>query len=126
MLLADLVATSVAVAATRSRKAKVAALAETLARVEASGRTGLAGRKVLADKVSALAPEFALLDLDLRGLATECEVGDLDLIDRGGALREAADALLAESDDQSRSAEDREIAAAALARLYGYAQERSA
>ena len=34
MLLAELVATSVAVAATRSRKAKVAALAETLARVE--------------------------------------------------------------------------------------------
>ena len=34
MLLADLVATSAAVAATRSRKAKVAALAETLGRVE--------------------------------------------------------------------------------------------
>jgi DNA ligase-1 len=34
MLLAELVATSVSVAATRSRKAKVAALAETLARVE--------------------------------------------------------------------------------------------
>ena len=34
MLLAELVATSAAVAATRSRKAKVAALAETLARVE--------------------------------------------------------------------------------------------
>ena len=34
MLLAELVATSVAVAATRSRKAKVAALAEALARVE--------------------------------------------------------------------------------------------
>ena len=34
MLLADLVATSASVAATRSRKAKVAALAETLARVE--------------------------------------------------------------------------------------------
>ena len=34
MLLAELVATSTSVAATRSRKAKVAALAETLARVE--------------------------------------------------------------------------------------------
>lgn len=38
MLLADLVATSAAVAATRSRKAKVAALAETLARVEPAER----------------------------------------------------------------------------------------
>lgn len=98
----------------------------TLARVEVSGRTGLAGRKELTDRIDRLAPEFALLDLDLRGLATECEIDDLDLIDRGGALREAADALLAESDDESRSAEVRTIAAAALTRLYGYAQERSA
>ena len=48
---------------------------------------------------------------------------DLDLIDRAGALRHAADALLADTTDPQRSQADRDISAAALSRLYSFAQE---
>lgn len=95
---------------------------QTLARVVASGRTGLAGRTSLAHAVNEAAPEFAYLELDEGELATDFEVDDLDRIDRGGALREAANALLAESGDFTRSETDREIAEEALVRLYAYAQ----
>lgn len=95
---------------------------QTLVRVMARGRSHLAGRAALTRAMENSAPDFAFLELDDTGLATECEVDDLDQIDRAGALREAANALLAEAEDESRSAADREIARAALARLYSYAQ----
>lgn len=98
---------------------------QTLAQVVASGRTGLAARTALAAEVVRSAPDFAWLGLDETGLSTECEVEDLDRIGRAGALREAADALLAESGDAGRSATDRSIATAALARLYSYAEQVS-
>ncbi|MDQ0346033.1 metallophosphoesterase family protein [Ancylobacter vacuolatus] len=95
---------------------------QTLARLIATGRTHLAGHAALAGAVTEAAPDFALLELVEAGLATACAPDDLDLIDRAGALREAADALLAEAGDASRSAAEREVARAALARLYSYAQ----
>lgn len=95
---------------------------QTLARVVATGRSRLAGRAALTAAVEAAAPDFAFLHLDDSGLATECEVEDLDAIDRGGALREAAEALLAEAGDETRPAAEREIARAALARLYFHAR----
>lgn len=95
---------------------------QTLARVIATGRSRLAQREALSRDIESAAPDFAWLELDESGLAIECEVGDLDAIDRGGALREAAEALLAEARDQNRSAAERDIASAALARLYSYAQ----
>ncbi|WP_230628498.1 metallophosphoesterase family protein [Sphingomonas sp. Leaf37] len=98
---------------------------QTLAKVVASGRTGLAARMALESAIARAAPDFAWLDLDMFGLATECAVEDLDQIDRAGALREAADALLVDSTDASKPAADRAVAAAALARLYGYAQQVS-
>ena len=96
---------------------------QTLAKVNASGRAGLAARTALTAEIECATPDFAWLELDETGLATECEVEDLDRIDRAGALREAADALLAESRDPSRAATERTIATAALTRLYGYAQD---
>ena len=96
---------------------------QTLLRIAATGRLRLAARtalKVAADKV---APEFAWLELDEHDLATECESEDLDLIDRGGALREAADLLLAESQDDARSNAERAVARAALVRLFSYAEK---
>ncbi|MDB5379387.1 MAG: exonuclease SbcD [Rubritepida sp.] len=96
---------------------------QTLARVVATGRSRLAGRTALAAAAGHAAPDFAWLDLDDAGLATECEVEDLDRIDQAGALREAANALLAEARDVSLSAADRDVAWKALARLYSYAQE---
>lgn len=88
----------------------------------AGGRVRLESRTALASAVDNARPDFAYLDFDDRNLATECEAGDLDAIDRAGALREAAEALLAEAEDDTRSAPEREIAQAALARLYAYAR----
>ncbi|MFC7397956.1 exonuclease SbcCD subunit D [Chelatococcus sp. GCM10030263] len=95
---------------------------QTLARVVATGRSRLPKRTALAGAIESAAPDFAFLELDDASLATECEADDLDMIDRAGALREAANVLLAEARDESRSAADRDIARAALARLYSYAQ----
>ena len=95
---------------------------QTLARVIATGRSRLALRAMLTRDIEIAAPDFAWLELDDSSLVTECEVDDLDAIDRGGALREAANALLTEARDESRSAAERDIANAALARLYSYAQ----
>jgi len=94
-----------------------------LARIVTEGRTGLAPRSALTVAVEAAAPDFAWLRLDDAKLATDCAVEDLDLIDQAGALRVAANALLAESTDAGRSAEDRAVAMAALSRLYGYTQQ---
>jgi DNA repair exonuclease SbcCD nuclease subunit len=93
-----------------------------LTRVMATGRSRLAWRAALVQAIAHAAPDFAFLELDEAGLATECEGTDLDQIDRAGALREAADALLAEAGSESHSAAEREIARAALARLFSYAQ----
>lgn len=93
-----------------------------LVRLVAGGRARLKDRTALASAVESARPDFAYLEFDDGALATECEAGDLDAIDRAGALREAADALLAEAGDAARSAEEREIARAALGRLYAYAQ----
>ncbi|MCA0317688.1 MAG: DNA repair exonuclease [Proteobacteria bacterium] len=95
---------------------------QTLLRVAATGRTTIAARTALEAAIADVAPEFALLDLVSEGLATEIESDDLDLIDRAGALRQAAEALRAESLDAARSAAEREVARAALVRLFSYAQ----
>lgn len=93
-----------------------------LIRVAATGRTRLEGRTALSAAIAQARPDFALLELDDAALSTECEAADLDDIDRAGALREAAEALLAEAGDTARAAEEREIAQAALARLHQFAR----
>jgi DNA repair exonuclease SbcCD nuclease subunit len=95
---------------------------QTLARVVASGRSRLAGRTALAAALEQVSPDFAFLELDDSALSTECEAQDLDLIDRAGALREAANALLVEADDERLSIADREIARAALTRLFSFSE----
>jgi len=95
---------------------------QTLARVVATGRARLALRASLTQDIENASPDFALLELDDDGLVTDCQVDDLDAIEQGGALRETADALLAEAHDERLSAQARDIAEAALARLYSYSQ----
>jgi DNA repair exonuclease SbcCD nuclease subunit len=95
---------------------------QTLLRIEAAGRVRMSGRAALAAAVEQAAPDFAHLELDATDLATDCESTDLDLIDRAGALRDAADALLAESTDVTRSARERDIAREALVRLFTYGE----
>lgn len=93
-----------------------------LIRVLATGHSRLAARAELVAAIDRVVPDFAFLELDQTGLATECEVEDLDQIDRSGALREAANALLVEATDERRASSEREIARAALVRLYSYTQ----
>ena len=89
-----------------------------LLRVCARGWVRPGQARALEEVVTELAPDFALLELDDTALQTEYRPADLDEIASSGALRMAAEALLAEARDAD--AEDtRATAAAALARLHG-------
>lgn len=96
---------------------------DVMLRVAASGWAGLPEQAALRAAAARLGPEFASFDLRTEALGTTYEAADLDEIDRGGALRMAADALRAESEDAAASAADRDIAAAALSRLYAYVKD---
>lgn len=95
---------------------------DTLVRLQLSGHARIAIRTALAARIEAVAPQFAHFVTDDAALLTECEQSDLEQIDHGGALRLAAEALLSEADDAALSAEDRDIARAALMRLFTYAE----
>lgn len=96
---------------------------QTLLRLSLSGHARIATRTALAAMTEALAPEFAHFEVDDAALLTACEASDLERIDHAGALRVAAEALLAEGDDATRSVEDRGVAQAALMRLFTYCAE---
>ena len=97
-----------------------AARRQTLLRVIASGRLRPAARMALEAEIATVAPEFAELQLDATTLVADCEDTDLDAIDRAGALRQAAELLLAESRDENRPEAERETAGEALVRLFSY------
>jgi DNA repair exonuclease SbcCD nuclease subunit len=97
-----------------------------LAQLVIRGHSRLAQIEALNATVEAITPDFAYLEQDRRELSTVYDVTDLDEIDRGGALREAAHALLLKAQDDTLSATDRETASAALSRLYSYAQKVAA
>lgn len=97
-----------------------AARRQTLLRIDATGRTRPAAHAALKAAIDAVAPEFAFMQFEAQPLVTECESDDLDRIDRAGALRQAADALFAESRDPARPEADLEASRNALARLFSY------
>lgn len=116
------------------RQDAAAALAEVLAtdnrrdrlvRVTATGWAALPDRVDLKQAAERLGSEFAHFELRTGALGTHYQVADLDAIDRGGALRLAADALKAEVDDGALAQQDRQVAADALARLYAYMQHEA-
>ena len=96
---------------------------DTLLRIRATGWTGLPEQADLARAAEEVGPDFAHFELLTRHLGTHYDRADLDGIDRGGALRHAAESLLADAEDKSRDATERQIAGDALARLYAYARE---
>lgn len=96
---------------------------DTLLRVRATGWSGLDEQADMIRAGERLAPEFAHFELLTDRLGVHCEANDLDAIDRAGALRLAAERLLDDVDDAALTAEEREVAAAALARLYSYVRE---
>lgn len=97
-----------------------------LVNLSISGRARLEARTEVEKTLEKLRPDFAYLRVNDTDLVTEVETGDLDAIDRAGALREAADLLLAESENPALAGTDRAIARDALARLYSYSQAVSA
>lgn len=94
-----------------------------LVRLRVTGRLTLAERAALESDLAARAPDFGWFAADLSALAVGALPHDLDEIDRAGALRQAAEALLAEVGDGALAKADRDMAAAALARLYALTQE---
>lgn len=94
-----------------------------LVRLTVTGRLPLADRAALEADLAARAPDFGWFAADLSALAVEALPEDLDQIDRAGALRQAAEVLLAEAGDAGLSQADRDLASAALARLYALTQE---
>lgn len=93
-----------------------------LLRIVATGRIRLPGRTALRAATEAVSPEFAWTSLLEDELVTDCETGDLDRIDHAGALRQAAEALLADSQNENLSGDQRGIAREALVRLFGYCE----
>ncbi|UWR48366.1 metallophosphoesterase family protein [Phaeobacter inhibens] len=69
------------------------------------------------------APAFCHLSLDEEGVRIEHRTEDLDQIATSGALRVAAEALMAESQNSALAEEARDVAAAALNRLYAAVRE---
>ena len=96
---------------------------QTLLRIVASGRLRIGQRSDLENVVVAVAPEFGHLEFRTENLASLCEAEDLDMIDKGGALRQAAEMLRAESADTLRSAQERAVAADAMNRLFAISRE---
>ena len=96
---------------------------QTLLRLKVSGHSRLGIATALSAAADAHAPEFAHFEYDAEQLLIACEERDLERIDHAGALRLAAEALLAESEDSTLSADDRAIAQAALSRLFTYAEK---
>lgn len=94
-----------------------------LLQVRVSGWAGLPDQAALTAAATHVGPEFAAFELRTDALGTTYDAADLDEIDRGGALRMAANALRDETEDDTATAADREIAAAALSRLYAYIKE---
>lgn len=97
-----------------------------LINLAAVGRLGLEARAALNGATQDIRPDFALLDYDDSRLAIDHKPDDLDAIDKAGALRQAAEALLSEARDADASEDTRRIAERALSRLYSLGLEYDA
>ena len=94
-----------------------------LVRLALRGRLPLSDLTALRGLMDAGSPDFGWFEADLLALSADARPEDLDQIDQGGALRQAAEALLAESLDPGLASETRAVAATALSRLYALALE---
>ena len=97
-----------------------------LLRVTASGWASLPDHADLARAAEACGPDFAHFDLVTDAVGTQYDSADLDEIDRGGALRLAADTLVSEAESETLSQSERDVAGDALARLHAYVREADA
>jgi hypothetical protein len=88
-----------------------------------TGRTGPVSRVTFEQANAKVGPDFLWHKADLTALGLVHDTADLDVIDRQGALRAAAETLAKESADDSLSPEARETAQAALSHLFSLAME---
>ncbi|MDD9742600.1 MULTISPECIES: metallophosphoesterase family protein [Marinovum] len=96
---------------------------DVLLRVRANGWAGLSDQADLRHAADRVAPDFAHFELLTDELGTQYDAGDLDEIDRAGALRLAAESLQEAAQSETLSHQDRQVAGDALARLYAYVRE---
>lgn len=96
-----------------------------LLQITATGWAALPDQAHLKETAAHHAPDFAHFELKTDALGTLVEATDLDAIDRGGALRLAAETLMQDAQSDSLSQDDRAVATDALARLYAYVRETS-
>jgi len=94
----------------------------TLLRLAMQGRADLAQAQALRAALADLAHDLLHLDLD-DALQPQIAPGDLDQIDRAGALRQAAEALAATLTDPAATPARRQTAGAALSRLFAFVAE---
>lgn len=97
-----------------------------LLRLKAEGWVTAPQRLALEQAVAQVAPEFCHFALETSGLRSEYQLSDLDLIATNGALRAAAEDLMRSAEDTSEAQNARDIASAALNRLFAYAQDGDA
>ena len=87
-----------------------------LLQVSVTGRQSLGNRQKVVDYLNKIAPDFLHFEVDLSDLSIQPDTNDLDKIDTTGALRHAADMLASEAQEGDATS------AAALARLFSYAE----
>ena len=97
-----------------------------LVSLAAVGRVGLEAKAALNGATEDIRPDFALMTYDDSRLAIDHNPDDLDAIDKAGALRKAADALLSEARAEAAPEETRRVAERALSRLYSLSLEYDA
>lgn len=98
---------------------------KTLIRLVPSGRLGLLDHSRLRRECDRIGDDFLFFEVQWDRLGIAQVVEDLNLIAEGGALRSAADKLLAATDLQGRTAEEAKIAEIALTHLFHIAQEEA-
>nr|WP_321455463.1 DNA repair exonuclease [uncultured Cohaesibacter sp.] len=94
-----------------------------LVKLVGSGRLTLSEMARLKEACHAISDTFHFFEADLTRIGIEQNGDDLDLIAESGALRVAAESLLAETSTEGRTEEDARIAQQALSHLFQLAQE---
>ncbi len=97
--------------------------AHALIKLTGSGRLTLSELARLKEACDGIADAFHYFDADLMKIGIKQNEDDLDLIAESGALRVAAESLLAETSTDGRTEEDARIAQQALSHLFHLAQE---
>jgi len=98
-------------------------LSSLLLRLTLSGTLDLTARADLSARLSSLEAAMFWLEADLEGLHVRPTLADLEKIDFGGVLREAAELLKAEAENPASSAAERRRAEEALVQLFVMTKE---